>query len=165
MVNTSALVTFVNLIADCNRTLWFPFGNCSKRSNMVPRRKNKVSLPPEKCPISHCMSIIGGAWTPNVVWYLSAGPRRFSELKADIQGVSAKTLTARLRKLERNGLVVRTVMPTSPPTVEYSLSALGQELKPAIEAVVKVGHRLKSLSNRGTGRARNRLLQTSVVGE
>jgi DNA-binding HxlR family transcriptional regulator len=113
---------------------------------MVPRRRNKVSLPPAECPLTHCLRIIGGAWTPNIVWYLSANPRRFSELKADIQGISAKMLTARLRKLEANGVVCRTVMPTSPPTVEYSLSELGQELKPAIEAIVKVGHRLKKIS-------------------
>jgi DNA-binding HxlR family transcriptional regulator len=55
-------------------------------------------------------------------------------------------LTARLRKLEAGGVVRRTVMPTSPPTVEYSLSELGQELKPAIEAIVNVGHRLKQIS-------------------
>lgn len=92
------------------------------------------------------MSIIGGAWTPNIVWYLSASPRRFSELKGDIHGISAKMLTARLRKLERSGVVHREVKPTSPPTVEYRLSELGQELKPAIEAIVNVGHRLKSIS-------------------
>src|ERR1043165_9385857 len=111
---------------------------------MVSRRKSKVSLPPEKCPLTHCMGILGGAWTPNIVWYLSASPRRFTELKSDVQGISAKMLTARLRKLERSGVVQREVMPTSPPTVEYRLSELGQELKPAIEAIVKVGHRLKS---------------------
>ncbi len=92
------------------------------------------------------MSILGGAWTPNIIWYLSAGPRRFSELRGDIQRISAKTLTTRLRKLEKYGVVLRRVMPTSPPTVEYSLSELGLELKPAIEAVVRVGHRLKSLA-------------------
>lgn len=92
------------------------------------------------------MSVLGGAWTPNIVWYLSNEPRRFSELKGDLAGISAKVLTARLRQLEANGIVHREVMPTSPPTVEYRLTELGRELKPAIESIVSVGHRLKQLS-------------------
>lgn len=112
---------------------------------MLPRRRNTVSRPPESCPLSECLSIIGGAWTPNIIWYLSQQPRRFSELKADIPGISAKVLSARLKKLEADGVVSREVLATSPPSVEYSLSALGQELKPAIEAIVAVGHRLKEI--------------------
>jgi DNA-binding HxlR family transcriptional regulator len=112
---------------------------------MLPRRKNRVAHPPPSCPLSECLNIIGGAWTPNIIWYLSQHPRRFSELKADIPGISAKVLSARLKKLEADGVVVREVLPTSPPSVEYSLSILGLELKPAIEAIVAVGHRLKEL--------------------
>lgn len=110
---------------------------------MLPRRKNKVILPPEECPLYRCMSVIGGRWAPAIIWYLSQEPRRFSELKDDIQGVSAKVLTTRLKKLEADGVINREVMPTSPPSVEYSLTALGLELKPAIEAIVAVGHKLK----------------------
>lgn len=112
---------------------------------MIARRKNKVESPPTNCPLSECLSIIGGAWTPNIIWYLSAQPRRFSELKEDLQGISPKVLTQRLKKLEAEGIVHREVMPTSPPTVEYSLTLLGNELKPAIEAIVNVGHKLKQI--------------------
>ena len=112
---------------------------------MLPRRRNRVARPPESCPLNECLNIIGGAWTPNIVWYLSQHARRFSELKSDIPGISAKVLSARLKKLESDGVVIRQVLPTSPPSVEYSLSPLGQELKPAIEAIVAVGHRLKAL--------------------
>src|SRR5262245_66288282 len=104
---------------------------------MVPRRKNRVA--PPTCPLITCMRVLGGAWTPNVLWYLRETPRRFSELKMDLQGVSAKTLTARLRKLERDGVIHREVKPTSPPTVEYRLTGLGGRLSPAIEAVVAGG--------------------------
>ena len=45
------------------------------------------------CPLSDCMAFIGGAWTPNILWHLAQGPRRFSELRADIPLVSAKVLT------------------------------------------------------------------------
>lgn len=114
---------------------------------MVVRRKNKVEPPNERCPLSECLSIIGGTWTPNIIWYLSAQPRRFSELKDDIGGISPKVLTERLKKLEAKGVVNRKVMPTSPPTVEYSLTELGNELKPAIEAIADVGLRLKALKS------------------
>lgn len=106
-------------------------------------RKNRSPEPPEACPLMTCMAILGGAWTPNIIWYLRAGPRRFSELRGDLATVSAKMLTARLRELEAKGVVAREVKPTSPPSVEYALTAHGRELVPAIEAIVDVGHRLK----------------------
>jgi DNA-binding HxlR family transcriptional regulator len=108
-------------------------------------RKSKV-LPPA-CPLTECMALLGGAWTPNVIWYLSDGQRRFSELRRDIPSVSAKMLSARLRQLEDKGVIARRVMPTSPPSVEYSLTVLGRELIPAINAIVGVGLRLKSIAD------------------
>ena len=110
---------------------------------MVVMRKNKVAPPAGECPLGKCMEIIGGAWTANIIWYLSQDARRFSEIKADVVGISAKMLAQRLKRLEADGIVLRTVMPTSPPTVEYSLTEHGRELKPAIDAIVAVGHRLK----------------------
>ena len=107
-------------------------------------RRNNSIQPPGECPLSQCMAILGGAWTPNIIWYLCAGPRRFSELQMDVYGISAKMLTMRLRTLEKKGVVHRAVKPTSPPSVEYSLSDLGQELVPAISAIVEVGHKLKT---------------------
>lgn len=109
----------------------------------LKRRKSKVPPPPQ-CPLARCMSLIGGAWTPNVIWYLSGGPRRFSELRSDLPGISAKVLSTRLRELEAKGIASRTVMPTSPPSVEYALTPLGEELMPAIAAIAKVGQKLKS---------------------
>lgn len=106
-------------------------------------RKNKAPAPPPLCPLSECMALLGGAWTPNVIWYLSAGSRRFSELRADIPRISAKVLSARLRSLEYKGVVTRQVVPTSPPSVEYSLSMLGEQLMPAINAIIRVGAKLK----------------------
>jgi DNA-binding HxlR family transcriptional regulator len=108
-------------------------------------RPSRVQPPPEECPLSECMAFLGGTWTPNVVWYLREGPRRFNELRGDIQGISAKVLSARLQRLAADGVVTRTVMPTSPPTVEYELTELGRELLPAVDAIVAVGHRLKHL--------------------
>lgn len=109
----------------------------------LKRRKSKVAPPPPTCPLTECMKLLGGAWTPNVIWYLSEGPRRFSELRSDIPPISAKVLSARLRELEEKGVITRTVMPTSPPSTEYALTPLGRELLPAIEAIAAIGARLK----------------------
>lgn len=136
-------VTLVNQISFGNYLLWFPAGN--QLTDMLTRRKSKVPELPHMCPLSKCMSVLGGVWTPNIIWYLSNGPRRFSELKDDINGISAKVLTSRLKKLTEMGVIAREVIPTSPPTVEYSLSEIGFELKPAIEAIVRVGQRLKKM--------------------
>lgn len=89
-----------------------------------------------------CMALLGGAWAPNVIWQLSGGARRFGELQRDIPGISAKMLTARLRQLQGKGVVIREVAPTSPPSVEYTLSQLGKELIPVIDSIVRVGTRL-----------------------
>lgn len=87
--------------------------------------------------------MLGGAWAPNIIWYLSGGPRRFSELKIDIPGISAKVLSTRLKEMEEKGAIERRIVPTSPPSVEYRLSDLGQEFVPAILAIVEVGYKLK----------------------
>ena len=83
------------------------------------RRKNKAPPLPPVCPMTECMKLLGGAWTPNVVWRLSAEPRRFSELRDDIPKISAKVLSARLRALEQNGVITRTVENYDPAERKY----------------------------------------------
>jgi DNA-binding HxlR family transcriptional regulator len=106
-------------------------------------RRSKALPPPPGCPMAACMAVLGGAWTTSVIWKLSGDPRRFGEIFRDIPGISPKMLTARLRELEDKGVVVREVVPTSPPSVEYSLSPLGRELIPVIDAIVRVGTQLR----------------------
>ena len=105
-------------------------------------RKSKAPPPPPGCPMAECMKLLGGTWTPNLIWVLSGGPRRFGELRKDIARISPKMLAARLRILEEKGVITREVVPSSPPSVEYELSALGRELIPVIDSIVKVGTRL-----------------------
>ncbi len=123
-------------------------------------RRNKSPPAPHDCPLSECLSVIGGAWTPNILWNLSGGARRFSELRVDIPRISAKMLAARLKQLEASGIVDRAVRPTSPPSVEYALTAQGRDLLPAIEAIAAVGHRLKKrnagLRKRAAAKPRSR---------
>ncbi|MEO8703048.1 MAG: helix-turn-helix domain-containing protein [Kofleriaceae bacterium] len=107
-------------------------------------RKSKVGAPPGECPLTECMAMLRGAWAPNVIWYLSGGPRRFSELRGDIPKISARVLSARLHELVARGVITRHVMATSPPSAEYQLTELGRELMPAIEAIAHVGAKLKA---------------------
>lgn len=122
----------------------------------LPLRRSRVE-PPPSCPLTECMALLRGAWCPNVIWYLSGGPRRFGELRVDIPRISARVLSARLRELEARGVVARSVLATSPPSVEYALTELGEELVPAIRAIVKVGTRLREqpLPGRTTTRRRS----------
>jgi DNA-binding HxlR family transcriptional regulator len=89
------------------------------------------------------MQLIGKAWAPHLVWYLENSPRRFSELKGDIRGISSKVLSSRLRELTGVGVLQRKALKTSPPTIEYELTSIGRELLPAIAAIVAVGQKLK----------------------
>ena len=109
-------------------------------------RRNRSPEPPEACDVGTCMQVLGGAWTPNIIWYLSGGPRRFGELRRDIPMISAKMLSTRLRSLEVKGVVRRRVLPGSPPSVEYALTPLGREYMPAIQAIAEVGAKLKALA-------------------
>ena len=110
---------------------------------MVRKRKSKVPPPPSECPLSECMRLFAGAWTGHVIWYLREGERCFTELQNDIAGVSAKMLTNRLRKLEREGVIERLTRQTSPPTVWYALTPVGRELSGALVKVVDIAQGLK----------------------
>jgi DNA-binding HxlR family transcriptional regulator len=81
------------------------------------------------------LSRVGDKWTVLVVMLLKGGPRRFNELKREIGGISQRMLTLTLRGLERDGLVQRTVYPTTPPRVDYELTATGHSLREPVEAL------------------------------
>ena len=108
----------------------------------LPLRKSKV-MPPPQCPLSLCMDLLRSAWAPNVIWYLRVGARRFGELRHDIPRISARVLSQRLRELESRGMIERRLLDTSPPSAEYELTGLGHELLPALDAIVKVGAKLR----------------------
>ena len=115
---------------------------------MVKRRKTKVPPPPSECPVSECMKLIGSAWTANIIWYLRDGERCFTELQSDVRGVSAKVLASRLHTLQREGIAERIARATSPPTVWYALTPLGQELGRALAEVIDIGQRLRRARER-----------------
>ena len=77
--------------------------------------------------ISRMLARICDKWTVLVTRTLGRGPRRFNALRRDVGGISQKMLTQTLRELEENGLVKRTVIPVTPPQVEYALTDLGKD--------------------------------------
>jgi DNA-binding HxlR family transcriptional regulator len=110
-------------------------------------RKNKAVIPPA-CPVDVGVKLIAGAWAPHVIWYLSQQPRRFGELRRDMPAISARVLSARLRDLEKRGVIVRLPLETSPPSAEYALTDLGRELLPALTALVDVALKMQSAAPR-----------------
>jgi DNA-binding HxlR family transcriptional regulator len=106
---------------------------------MIRPESSKYGPPPADCPVAECLRLLSATWTPEILWFLHAQSRRFGDLKRDLAGISAKMLTVRLRELERRGAVQRTVKPTSPPTVEYSLTELGRRFVPVLEQIAVMG--------------------------
>jgi len=91
------------------------------------------------CPVRATIDSLRGKWKVQAVWRLSFGPLRFAELRDLLGGVSEKVLTAQLRELEKDRLVKRTVVPSSPPKVTYSLSSSGEALVPLLEGLCEWG--------------------------
>ncbi len=94
-----------------------------------------TELPAHDCPIREVLNRIGDKWSVLIIALLGDGPRRFSELRRAIDGVSQRMLTLTLRGLERDGLVSRTMYPTIPPRVDYELTGLGRTLLEPILAL------------------------------
>jgi DNA-binding HxlR family transcriptional regulator len=92
-----------------------------------------VQSPEPVCPHFHAaVELIGKRWAGATLCALIGGPRRFAELAHAVPGVSDRLLSARLKELEREGLVVRAVEPGTPVRVTYSLTEKGAELEPSI---------------------------------
>ena len=87
------------------------------------------------CPVATTVQLIGSKWKILIIRNLMGRPWRFNELKKDLEGVSQKVLTDSLRSMEEDGIVIRTVYPEVPPRVEYSLSELGESMRPIIKAM------------------------------
>jgi DNA-binding HxlR family transcriptional regulator len=87
--------------------------------------------------VHEVLSQIGDKWTVLIVRSLNDGPRRFSELKRDVEGISQRMLTLNLKTLERDGFVTRTVYPTVPPRVDYELTPLGHSLSEPLGVIAQ----------------------------
>lgn len=92
-------------------------------------------------PAQFLLELVGNKWSFLILQELLRGKRRTGQLVAALPGISTKTLTSRLKELEKHGIVRRTVYPEIPPRVEYALTDKGKELQPVIAALKAVGER------------------------
>lgn len=105
----------------------------------------------DTCPVQTTLELIGGKYKALILWHLSNGKLRFSELRNNINGATPKMLTQQLRELEAQQLIHREVYPVIPPKVEYSLTDLGRSLMPV----------LISMRDWGASYLRSRNIETS----
>ena len=89
----------------------------------------------DNCPVEATLDLIGGKYKALILWHLSNGKLRFSELKKAVKNATPKMLTQQLRELEAQALIHREVFPVVPPKVEYSLTELGRSLMPILVAM------------------------------
>ena len=104
--------------------------------------QDKKELP--ACPVETTLMLIGNKWKVLILRDLMPGTKRFGELQRSVGHVSQKVLTAQLREMEAQGLVLRTVYPEVPPRVDYSLTALGRSLKPILDVMGAWGEEYKA---------------------
>lgn len=104
---------------------------------------SKKEMP--ECPVAATVQLIGSKWKLLIMRNLLARPWRFNELRKSLEGVSQKVLTDSLRSMEEDGIVIRTVYPEVPPRVEYSLSELGESMRPILDAMVVWGTNYQQL--------------------
>lgn len=104
--------------------------------------KTKAELP--ECAVATTVQLIGSKWKLLIMRNLFMRPWRFNELQKSLDGISQKVLTDSLRSMEEDGIVIRTVYPEVPPRVEYSLSTLGESMKPIMDALEQWGKDYKS---------------------
>ena len=88
-----------------------------------------------ECDVATTVQIIGNKWKLLIMRNLLMRPWRFNELRKSLDGVSQKVLTDSLRQLESDGIILRTVYPEVPPRVEYSLTELGESMRPVLSAM------------------------------
>ena len=97
----------------------------------------QIDASEEMCPSLQALDILKDRWSIKVLVLLQNGPQRYMQLRRQAGGSTQKMLTQTLRKLEKEGLVSRTVYPTSPPTVEYALTSLGEMLRAPLQELFR----------------------------
>lgn len=98
--------------------------------------------------VEACLGMLEGRWKLVILFHLFGGQvRRFSDLERRVTGISQKMLAQQLRQLEADGIVERTVHPQIPPKVDYRLTAWGQALCPALDALLKWAERRDALAD------------------
>jgi DNA-binding HxlR family transcriptional regulator len=93
------------------------------------------------CPVQGTINAVSGKWKVLAIWHLGFNPKRFTQLRKLLPGVSEKVLTSQLRQLETDGIITRKITHSSPPQVTYSLTGAGEELIDALSVLCSWGTR------------------------
>ncbi len=94
-----------------------------------------VDIQKANCPVERTLEVIGGRWKVLILRELLTGIKRFGQLHRALNGITQKMLTQQLRELEEDGIIYREVYLQVPPKVEYSLTTLGESLKPILDSM------------------------------
>lgn len=100
----------------------------------------------DACPEVYAASLLGGQWTLAICCYLILGKHRFGELRKRLPGITERMLTLKLRELEQQKIVKRTVFAEVPPRVEYELTKIGKELAPLMQQLESWGKKHKRIT-------------------
>lgn len=103
-------------------------------TGQAPFRPAEMNM--DNCPVRDVLSQLGDKWSTLIISMLGEKPHRFGELRRNIPDISQRMLTQTLKDLQRDGLVSRKVFSTVPPSVEYSLTPLGQSLLPPLRGLI-----------------------------
>lgn len=95
----------------------------------------KIPNPDSGCPVTRCLSLIGGKWKPVILFCIAGGVNRFGAMQRAVPAVTKQMLTQQLRELEADGLIDRRIYAEVPPRVDYSLTERGHSLLPVVEAM------------------------------
>lgn len=106
------------------------------------------------CPIDAMLSVIDGRWKGTILWHLSNGPMRTSELRRSIPEITERMLIRHLQDLVRDGILVRRQKRAVPPCVSYSISKYGWTLVPVLEVICAWGRTHLKLLQSGSARAK-----------
>ena len=102
----------------------------------------KENLP--ECPVATTVQLIGSKWKLLILRDLLTGTKRYNELRKSLPDISQKVLTTSLKSMVDDGIIIRTAYPEVPPRVEYSLSELGESMRPVIKVMEEWGNEYKS---------------------
>lgn len=106
----------------------------------MKNRPSATDTSNNNCPVTYCLSVIGGKWKPVILFCIAHGVDRFGAMQRAVPGITKQMLTKQLRELEGDGLITRTVFAEVPPRVDYALTKVGKSVLPVIETMADWGN-------------------------
>jgi DNA-binding HxlR family transcriptional regulator len=123
---------------------------------------------PAACPIHGLLEVLTRPWTLHILWNLSKnGPQRFGVLRRQVEGISARVLTERLRGLEEEGFVFRDYQPTIPPAVTYGITKKMKDIEQVLDGLTQLARKwqIEDSPARTSGRQRGAEISASSHGD